>query len=386
MIQAKIYFIFSLIFFTLTTLQAEPLRIMPLGDSITYDNNHADDEGNPRPIAARIAYRGPLWSLLRDVNMSFDFVGPKKAGQNYHPDFDPDNAGYPGETSKQIAAKTYSLLQDYSPQTILLHIGTNDHSDNVGYVNEILNWVDTYEGDTNQEIHVIVALILDKTIHDLHIEGFNKNLEKLIKNRWENGDKVTLVDMYRGAGLTDADYADVTHPNANGYAKMARVWFNALRTPFVAYTSAPIPKDDKINTQTGSTVTINVTLNDKDSQNDINRSSVSFLGGSDSDGDGDNDILSVSGEGKWSVDSYGVVTFTPIKGFTADPTPARYTLKDEKDNLSDTAQIIINYTNDSLENFPTTLVEESYIESKSVNEATNTIEFITRVPNNGITF
>ena len=231
MLQKNIYFMIGLIFLSLTVLHAETLRIMPLGDSITYDNIHDDDE-HPRSIKERIGYRGPLWSMLKDANVSFDFVGPKTAGQNYDPDFDPDNAGYPGQTSKEIADKTYSLLQNYNPNIILLHIGTNDQSKSTNYVNKILNWVNTYKGDTNQEVRVIIALIIDRKVHDLNIEGFNKNLVKLINGRLKNGDQVTLVDMYTGAKLNDNDYTDRTHPNASGYRKMARVWFKALMSPY----------------------------------------------------------------------------------------------------------------------------------------------------------
>jgi len=235
MLQKNLYFLVSLIFLSLTILHAETLpeilRIMPLGDSITYDNTH-DDDVHPRPVQSRIGYRGPLWSMLNDANVSFDFVGPKMAGQKYAPNFDPDNAGYPGQTSRQIADKTYPLLENYNPNIILLHIGTNDNSKSVKYVNQILDWVDTYENDTNQIVRVIVALILDRKVHDLDIEEFNHNLKKLITKRLKNGDQLTLVDMYRGAGLNDSDYLDRTHPNTKGYKKMARVWYKALITPY----------------------------------------------------------------------------------------------------------------------------------------------------------
>jgi len=34
--------------------------------------------------------------------------------------------------------------------------------------------------------------------------------------------------MEHDAGLTSGDYADETHPNSNGYDKMADVWLDAL--------------------------------------------------------------------------------------------------------------------------------------------------------------
>lgn len=366
-------------------LGAAPIRIMPLGDSITYDTR-SEDNKDIRPQGQREAYRSHLWYKLRDANISADFVGPKQSGQDIVPAFDPDNAGYSGETSHEIAQRTHALIQTFKPNIVLLHVGTNDHSKSIAGVESILQWIETYEGDNNVKIHVIVAAIIDRTIHDLYIEGFNKNLTELIKNRWEKGDKVTLIDMYSGAGLTNADYADRTHPNKAGYAKMAEVWFQAIKTPFIPYTSAPISKDDTVNTQTNSIVTVNVLANDTDSQNNIDKSSVNFVGGTDTDNDGDFDKLSISDEGVWTVDEQGIVTFTPSNGFTSDPTPIQYTVADTDAKASNPAKIIINYTNATLETFPTTLVGKEHIESVNINEASNSIEIITRIPDTGITF
>ena len=49
-------------------------------------------------------------------------------------------------------------------------------------------------------------------------------------SRIANGDKITLVDMEYGAGLNKSNYADATHPNNDGYAKMAKIWFRTLDT------------------------------------------------------------------------------------------------------------------------------------------------------------
>jgi len=381
----RILFIFLLVSSLSLSLSAKTLRIMPLGDSITYDNNHADDT-KPRSKSKRHGYRNYLWYMLKDANISADFVGTRHAGSAITPPFDIDNEGYPGETSYEIAERTYDILQKNAPDVILLHVGTNDHSDGVSGLNDILDWVDTYENDTNHPIRVLVAIILDRKVHDLHIEAFNKNLVKLVKKRWKKGDILTLVDMYTGAKLNDSDYADITHPNDNGYKKMAKVWYKAIKTPYVKYTSAPLTKDDQISGETGNSVSLNILANDTDEQNDMNRSSVSLVGGKDTDGDGDLDELTVSNQGKWSVTENGIVTFIPEKNFTNDPSPIRYTVKDDKGKISAPAQISIDYTNRSLQNFPHTLVAEAYIQSTSIDEASNSIEFITMIPDEGILF
>ena len=367
-------------------LHASTTLIMPLGDSITYDNNHHDVEVKARPTGLRHAYRNHLWYKLKADNMDVNFVGSLSAGKDVRPAFDPDNEGHPGWTSYEIANHTYAYMAKYKPNIVLLHIGTNDRSTSINGVNSILTHIDQYEKDSGHKIHVYVALIIDRKLHDPIIASFNNKLKKLVDSRWKKGDILTLVNMYGGAGLNKSDYSDNTHPNDNGYAKMANVWFKAIKTPYKAYSSAPIAQNDTAKAETGAVVTLNVVSNDKDAQNDMDISTVSFVGGTDTKKDGNNDKLSVDGQGTWRVTETGVVTFTPQKGFTADPTPAKYTIKDKKGKVSNQALISIDYSNTSLNDFPTSLVDASYIESTSVDEASNSIEFITRIPDTGIQF
>jgi hypothetical protein len=225
-----------LTFFTTISIHAVT-RIMPLGDSITYDNNHNDVE-NPRPTSLRTGYRSHLWYGLKAAGYSADFVGSRVAGEKVEPPFDPDNEGHPGWTSYDIAENVYSYLEHSKPDMILLHIGTNDHRTSIRGVESILNEIDHYERNNNHRIHVLVALIIDRQAHDPIISVFNNNLRNLIALRRSNGDIVTLVDMNGEAGLTHDDYADNTHPNDNGYKKMANVWLKAIQTPFKPFNTS----------------------------------------------------------------------------------------------------------------------------------------------------
>lgn len=77
------------LFFSILLFGANPVRIMPLGDSITYG---ADNSLSA--VDAPIAYRGSLWTQLSNSGYSIDFVGDVQAGSNYQifdPSFDLDN-------------------------------------------------------------------------------------------------------------------------------------------------------------------------------------------------------------------------------------------------------------------------------------------------------
>ena len=228
-----------LLLFSLISLQAESnttapsnaIRIMPLGDSITYDNREADIH-DPRPTSTRTGYRSHLWYMLQDAKYGADFVGSKVAGQAVTPPFDPDNEGHPGWTSLDIAERTYDYMVRSQPDIVLLHIGTNDHGTFAGDVDRILNEINYYEQASGKKVHVIVAQIIDRRNHDSIIPLFNNNVKKVVAAHIVAGDFVTMVDMYHDAHFTNADYADNTHPNNNGYSKMATVWFNALIQPY----------------------------------------------------------------------------------------------------------------------------------------------------------
>lgn len=209
----------------------DTIKIMPLGDSITYDNRESD-LSDPRPISRRTGYRSHLWYMLKDAGYAADFVGSKVAGQSVNPPFDPDNEGHPGWSSYDIAENTYSYMLQSAPDTVLLHIGTNDHQTSISGVAEILREIDTYEQTSGHSVRVIVALIIDRKDGDRNIRIFNENLQVLITSRLLDGDNIALVDMYKGAGLNGGDYADNTHPNDKGYTKMATVWYNAILAPF----------------------------------------------------------------------------------------------------------------------------------------------------------
>ena len=65
--------------------------------------------------------------------------------------------------------------------------------------------------------------------------------------------------------------------------------------------------------------------------------------GTDTDFDGDINQVVVPGEGTWTVDESGNVLFTPVAGFTDDPTPIEYTVNDTTGLTSNEATITIDY-------------------------------------------
>ena len=103
--------------------------------------------------------------------------------------------------------------------------------------------------------------------------------------------------------------------------------------------SPPVAVNDSSLHNPPGPVTLNVTNNDRDVDNNLLPSTVDL----DPATPGQQTSLNVPGEGTWTVDRFGNVTFTPQPGFTHDPTPISYTDSDATGLVSNPATITIDY-------------------------------------------
>lgn len=207
--------------------------IMPLGDSIT--SGYINETETP-PNSLRVGYREELQDLLKASGIPFDFVGTVSHGWDV-PDFDFNHEGHDGFAAASIAWGPTGYPQDgvrawldrNPADFILLHIGTND-PDPSNYIDvaAILDEIELWESSaSSNEVHVIVALIIDRSPNDWRVTLFNENVETMVEERIESGAKISMVD-HQGALIYSEDMADLLHPNLTGYRKMAAVWFKNL--------------------------------------------------------------------------------------------------------------------------------------------------------------
>ena len=227
----------AITFFSAISGNAQDVRIMPLGNSITYDHNSLDKE-SPRPVGDRIAYRYKLYQLLNSEGIMFDFVGSEDSGNTYFQDEEmDDNAGFPGINASQMVnllntgynARTEVTITPgpylmYHPaDIILLHIGTNDFTTDPANVEDLLDAIRFYDS----EVIILISRIINRKTYHPETTIFNDNVEAMVNARADN--KIFMVKMDSGAGINyPAEMIDDLHPNQAGYDKMAVVWFNAL--------------------------------------------------------------------------------------------------------------------------------------------------------------
>ncbi|NNF34564.1 MAG: hypothetical protein HKN68_10670, partial [Saprospiraceae bacterium] len=104
--------------------------------------------------------------------------------------------------------------------------------------------------------------------------------------------------------------------------------------------------DSSIGNVEGSIVMINILSNDLVNNNSSTPSPSEVMVDLNPSSPGNQSTLVVSGEGTWAYNSStGVVTFTPLAGFTGDPTPIPYVLTEIDTGETDPATITIDYIN-----------------------------------------
>lgn len=216
-----------------------------------------------------------------------------------------------------------------------------------------------------------VAVTLDGAVDDFDSNGdLDTSSVSLVEpdaiDSDGDGDMDTLSVAGEGTWQVDNVTGEVTFTPAPGFSadptpvsyvvSDATGLVSNVATLLIDYPqSAPVAKDDyKLNPDVESPdnpTTVDVLADngngvDSDPENDIDVQSVSLVSNAavDTDGDGDKDTLTVAGNGTWVVDNLtGAVTFTPVAGFLADPSPVAYTVSDINGLVSNQALITVDY-------------------------------------------
>lgn len=225
--------------FLTTPLRADeppPLRVMPLGDSITYGccSGAADTGG----------YRVQLFSRLQAAGYTIDYVGGRN-GPAGSPLPDQDHEGTSGFRVDQITDRLAIIDASIDdPDAVLVLAGTNDF----GQSYDVPRLGERFEALLNElaarfpEARILVGTLLLRTDDpglDQALVAFNATLPELVADQQALGRKVSLVAT-RSALAAD-DLYDGVHPNPEGYDKLGDAWFDALVSELTPYGPAGAP-------------------------------------------------------------------------------------------------------------------------------------------------
>ena len=217
---------------TATADGPEPVRIMPLGDSITF--------GVGSPSGG--SYRTDLYRKLTAAGVAVDFVGSQTSGTGA----DPDNEGHPGWTIRQLTERIDDWLDAYRPDVVLLHNGTNDMyrgvPDPAGALAELLDRIHADRPGAQVLVAQLIGLgkVPNTSGQLVRTADYNARVARLVAER---GAPFHLVDQRAVRGV---DLHDRVHPNDFGYRRMAWTWYRALE-PVLNPTGAAWPQDGNPN-------------------------------------------------------------------------------------------------------------------------------------------
>jgi lysophospholipase L1-like esterase len=206
-----------------SSLQAqEPLRIMPLGDSITRGLTN----GGPIPGG----YRERLYTRLTLELYPVDFVGSANDNPWTTAPVDADHEGHGGWRIDEFAPNIAAYLEA-QPAVLLLHLGTNDINQDTDLanaptrLNSLLNQIALYSPRTE----IVVAQIIGSTspTENTQIQAYNAALTAVVSAQQAAGHNVTLMNAYSAVSM--ANMADTYHPTKDGYDQLADAWFGAVQ-------------------------------------------------------------------------------------------------------------------------------------------------------------
>jgi len=221
----------------------EACKILPFGDSITEGVKSSDDAG----------YRSQLFKLIVAAKQKVTFTGSLTAGpaqvsgQSF-PRMHEGHAGWtidPGYSEFSGYGGISSLVPtpalSGSPNIILLHIGANDlfpTKDGAGMATRLDALVGKIATSAPSALIVLAQITPVGSTNSGHTQAqvdaanaaqitYNSKIPAIVQSHLAKGRHIIGVDMSKMplSGLTTGS----VHPNDQGYAYMAGIWYGAIK-------------------------------------------------------------------------------------------------------------------------------------------------------------
>lgn len=223
------------------------LRIMPVGDSITYGVTSYNASTGDLPTSGfAVGYRLPLYDMLTSNGYQVEMVGPNSSGSGAGL-ASTAHAGFPGWTSNQMrsgntgdlaAGRFIDWLTDHTPDAVLLHAGSNDNNTDMATASGVVGLLESANSwrTSNHSLSMLVAQIIKPRADSSNASDPVETHNQTVANYMASDARYTtdtVVDQYaaldRNLDMTPPP-GDTTglHPNSSGYAKMAQTWYDAL--------------------------------------------------------------------------------------------------------------------------------------------------------------
>ncbi|KAK3372649.1 carbohydrate esterase family 3 protein [Podospora didyma] len=195
-----------------------PLRLMPLGASITQGAQSSDDTGYRKLLRTQLRWKG--WNV---VNM----VGSLQTGNNFK---DNDHEGHGGWTINRVRTDAWPTAQKLKPNLVLVNVGTNDCDDNDASASgpdmeKLID--DIFLGVP--DVTLIVSTLARSRDHGACAAAASQAYRDVVAKSKYAGKRLGLADFYNAHTLAEhISTADGKHPNDAGYRIFAAVWYDAI--------------------------------------------------------------------------------------------------------------------------------------------------------------
>jgi len=193
-------------------------KIMPLGDSITEGTGYAG------------GYRVELFAKAVADKKNITFVGSLSNGPETVSgvSFPKAHEGHFGWTISQVDGLIPTPALGPAPHIVLLHLGTNDINQNTlsGASDRLGSLIDQIVTALPSAL-IVVAKIIPEPSKANDITSYNNAIPQVVQTRANAGKHVVLIDQF--TGFPSSELGDGVHPNQAGYARMAGVWYSAIK-------------------------------------------------------------------------------------------------------------------------------------------------------------
>lgn len=210
------------------------IRVMPLGDSIT--GYMGEDSTGWITMPARFTTIGyPIQTVGSQT-------APNGTIHEGHGAWCADDTGdrcthTNGYNAGGILQNITSWLGTYTPDVVVLNIGTNDRAVNSPYTDAQTVAAIGSILDTIKSVRPSVATLVSKLRYEGELGGytvngtFNSLLEQLLTQKRAAGHLAWVIDMYQYFSVS-GDYRDYVHQSEQGTGKMMNAIFDALKSLF----------------------------------------------------------------------------------------------------------------------------------------------------------
>jgi len=227
----------------------KPIRIMPLGDSITA--GYTDNAAWHHPF--EFGYRSGLYKLLKKAEVNFVFVGKSPEpfnnfsgdpshGGTVSPSLDlrtlgmDGHRGYGGWGINPLQQNIAQWIAEDKPDIILLMCGINGtNKQSPAQLEALVQTAFT----ADKEVKIIVAQITPMKNFNPLLIAFNKYIiDTLVPKYKDKGFAISTVNMYPHFLTDPNDFKSIdvnrlsnkiNHPTNELYDKMAATWFEGVQ-------------------------------------------------------------------------------------------------------------------------------------------------------------